>query len=71
MDDLPPEILKILCDYALEGLKIRQRDVPHLVIENVAGEMLERVIRAYCEGLNPAIIVTGDDLTRLPVDDRL
>lgn len=70
MDDLPPEILKILCDYAMESLRIRQDNVPHLVMENIAPEMLQRVLQAYCEGLNPVRIVT-DDLTRLPVEERL
>lgn len=59
MDDLPPEILKILCDYAMDGLRIRQEQVPHLVMENVSPEMLERVIRAYREGLNPQLVVSA------------
>lgn len=73
MDDLSPEILKILCDYALDGLKIRQSNVPHLVMENIAPEMIERVIRAYRDGCNPAGISRSltEDLTRLPVEERL
>lgn len=59
--DLPPEILKILCDYALESLKIRQSNVPHLVMENVAPEMLERIVKAYVEGLNPTRYVVDSD----------
>ncbi len=54
VDNLPPEILKILCDYAMDGLRIRQRDVPHLVMENIAPEMLCKVIQSYQAGLVPA-----------------
>ncbi len=59
--DLPPEILKILADYAADMVRIRQSEVPHLCMENVAPEMLERVVKAYCEGLNPTRYVVDSD----------
>lgn len=62
MDDLPPEILKILSDYAVEMVQIRQKACPHLATENIGPDMLERVIRAYAEGLNPMIVVSGPQL---------
>lgn len=69
MDDLPTEILKILCDYAVEMVRIRQNACPHLATENIGPDMLERVIRAYCEGLNPIQIVSETD--RFPLEQKL
>ena len=70
MDDLPVEILKILCEYAVEMVTIRQHACPHLATENIGPEMLERVIRAYVEGLSPPQIVYDAELTR-PVQEKL
>jgi len=57
--DLPPEILKILSDYAVEMVRIRQTACPHLSTENIGPEMLEKVIRAYGDGLCPPLLEIG------------
>ncbi len=41
------EVLKILTEYALELVRIRQSNVPHLCTENIGPEVLRGVIEAY------------------------
>ncbi len=49
---LDNETLKILCDFSLELVRIRQSNVPHLCTENCGPETLQKAIRAYLRELD-------------------
>jgi len=45
--EMSPEILKILCDYSLALVTLRQNEVKHLAVENIGPEMLAKVLAAF------------------------
>ena len=44
---MSPEILKILCDYSLALVTLRQNEVKHLAVENIGPEILAKVLAAF------------------------
>ena len=48
---LDNETLKILCDFSLSLVRIKQSNVQHLCTENNGPETLQKVIRAYLREL--------------------
>ena len=51
---MSPEKLKVLCDYSLELVRIRQSEVAHLCTENMGAEALSNVIAAYKDRYCPS-----------------
>jgi len=61
------EVLKVLCDYSLGLVKIRQEGCSHLCTENNGPETLHKVIGAYeakCTWFEPTIIVDENEQPR-------
>ena len=49
--------LQILCNMVVELTRIKQKEVPHLCIENFASECLEKIIISYSNACCPILVI--------------
>lgn len=46
-EEIDVEILRVLCDYSLELVRLRHSECKHLATENAGAETLRNVIASY------------------------
>ena len=65
-DNIDPERLRILSDYAFKLVLMRQQECKHLIIENIGPRMLEKVVFAYRSTLLSPYELLADEMYRHP-----